>query len=1497
MERFWQAFIEPVLEELAPRTVVDVGVVSPPITSRIGFFCHDRGAECVGIDFEQASAPTRIGVGEDGEIQEILSPYSGILHGRGIDCLGRTPLACVYFIDALRPRDVVLDELAFVHRRHQEEGARLPVVFLHQRKWPDAGQERGRGASPDNCVLLALTFLGRHDLAYELHVVPGFDELALLLPVSGVPDGTREAVARHFAFTRAHGEFLVRLEGSRVDLLRDVARYEVQVREHLDRISDLAHESLELRGRNSEFQQACRELGDRVHELTRRLHREGGRERQLADEVQHHVTKRRQLDREVERLRKEAEGLRRSLRKTLDSRIYRLAMLVWRMKRRVCPPGTLRASLLSFLLSGAGSVVRAVRERSGKKGPVPRDGASSGRPSPASPAVAAPSPRAANRIEEIWRLSREWKAREVACVLESFSTLEDLTVIVPVHDAFDDVQRCVRSLLRFTNPRVGILLIDDGSKDPRIREIFERASKWAGVRVLRNNEALGYTRTVNLGIEACQGDVILLNSDTVVTPRWVEKLRIALSTGPRVATVTAISNAAGAFSVPEIGQQNPVPPWMSHDEIGRLVGKASRALYPVAPTGNGFCLYLRREALDQVGIFDAELFPQGYGEENDLCMRLVGKGWRNVVDDTCFIHHRRSASFGPRKHDLMRKGREKVDRAHPHYGGLVRRFVTSPDLRSVGDKVRDFYDLARTGEADGRPRLLFVLHQGSGGTPATTADLLSSVERDFECFVLTSDAKKLLLSVSAGDGTLHPVETWVLSRKWGPTTLESAEFRDIYFNVLVRCQIDLVHVRHLICHTFDLPRVAERLGIPCVLSFHDFYLACPSIHLIDDHDRYCGAVCTEGQGQCRIPSGWLAGIPVLKGGHLERWREEVRSILGSFDGFVTTSRSARDVVVTAYPELEAADFRVIEHGRDFPAPASLAAAPAQGKKARILVPGNLDFHKGSEFLKRLVAIDRSRENLLELHFLGKVGPELEGLGVVHGAYRREDLVAKIAAIRPAASAIFSMWPETYCHTLTESWAVGVPAFVTDIGTLKERMARHGGGWVVSADDVEKAYQTMVAALTDAPGYRRQKSLATLEGIRSVNEMADDYRSLYLGILSRRGLEARRPAPGAPAVPSRTSERRVAVLVPGNIREGKYPGSTWVRVMNQVTHPVARAFARFELLDPEGCLDCIRRERFDGVLVQRTALRTDVALPLLEYCGKSRVPVIYEIDDDLLSATRMPAHAAEYAPFAAAIEALLGSASGLLVSTDELSKLFSEHNDRIHVVKNALAERCWFRGENAWESEGQALPAPPSARAGRQATLVYAGSMTHGADLELILGALQRASDAHGARTQLVGVQREKDDTPLLERIRIPREARQYADFARWLKSVADWDVALCPLADNDLNRRKSSLKYLEYAALGVPGIYSRGFAYDEVVRDGETGLLVENTEASWNEAIRRLLSDEELRRTIRQNAFQDVLDHHLLRDRIHDWLEALEDLLARSPKSPSSGERRDAIEA
>lgn len=282
----------------------------------------------------------------------------------------------------------------------------------------------------------------------------------------------------------------------------------------------------------------------------------------------------------------------------------------------------------------------------------------------------------------------------------------DVAIVVPVFNAPELVARCLASVLAHTFGKAQLIIVDDASSDAAIAPLLARYAHLPRVRVLRNEVNRGFTASANRGIAAAgHADVVLLNADAQVGPNWLQGLRRAAYCDALVATATAVSDNAGAFSVPELERENTWPSAWPFDEAARALWQQAGTAYPELPTGNGFCLYIRRAVLDAVGVLDEAAFPQGYGEENDFCQRAAQHGLRHVVAGNVYVGHARSASFGAeRRAALGHAGMAVLRERWPNYEADVGRTLFSFERRVLDWRVRRAFAQALTP----KPRLLWV---------------------------------------------------------------------------------------------------------------------------------------------------------------------------------------------------------------------------------------------------------------------------------------------------------------------------------------------------------------------------------------------------------------------------------------------------------------------------------------------------------------------------------------------------------------------------------------------------------------------------------------------------------------------------------------------------------------------------------------------------------------------------------------------------------------------
>jgi glycosyltransferase involved in cell wall biosynthesis len=255
-------------------------------------------------------------------------------------------------------------------------------------------------------------------------------------------------------------------------------------------------------------------------------------------------------------------------------------------------------------------------------------------------------------------------------------------VIVPVFNSYDEVVRCYQAYFQHTPASVPLLVVDDKGWDRRpftvLKEIFSQAETPPAhdVVVLEQISNKGFLLTMNDAFAAAgSADVVILNSDVIVGPEWLERMREAAYSANTIATASALTNHGTIISIPERNvASDDVPGGLSVDEAARRVAAGSPSLRPRIPTAIGHCTYVRRAVLDVVGAFDPAFSP-GYGEEVDFSQRAIAAGFEHVVADDVYVFHRGGSSFGRSAAVEKRKfeHEQMIQNRYPYYGPWVRR--------------------------------------------------------------------------------------------------------------------------------------------------------------------------------------------------------------------------------------------------------------------------------------------------------------------------------------------------------------------------------------------------------------------------------------------------------------------------------------------------------------------------------------------------------------------------------------------------------------------------------------------------------------------------------------------------------------------------------------------------------------------------------------------------------------------------------------------------------
>jgi GT2 family glycosyltransferase len=257
----------------------------------------------------------------------------------------------------------------------------------------------------------------------------------------------------------------------------------------------------------------------------------------------------------------------------------------------------------------------------------------------------------------------------------------DAVVVIPVYGAATDFAQCLASVVEHTAPDVPILVCDDHSPGAEVERHLDALSATGSVErdvlYVRRGRNLGFVGNVNGAFEqVAPADAVVVNSDVIVGPGWLDGLRAAAYSDETVASATPLTNHGTIVSVPHRNvPSSALPVDGGVDEAARRVRDGAARAYPRLPTAIGHCMYVRRSALELVGPFDLAFSP-GYGEEVDFSQRCVLVGLKHVLADDVFVYHRGGGSFGG-GNPVQEEHEREIAARYPYY---------HPWVRSVSDR-------------------------------------------------------------------------------------------------------------------------------------------------------------------------------------------------------------------------------------------------------------------------------------------------------------------------------------------------------------------------------------------------------------------------------------------------------------------------------------------------------------------------------------------------------------------------------------------------------------------------------------------------------------------------------------------------------------------------------------------------------------------------------------------------------------------------------------------
>lgn len=643
-----------------------------------------------------------------------------------------------------------------------------------------------------------------------------------------------------------------------------------------------------------------------------------------------------------------------------------------------------------------------------------------------------------------------------------------VVVVIPIYKGKEETIACVQAVLK-TLPSGAILqLVNDCSPDWELVEWLESQIDHEKIFLIHHLENMGFPGAVNTGMQAWPGyDVILLNSDTLVAKGWIENLTKAAYYSSDIGTATPFSNDASIFSYPYHDKQNPVPTLKTVENLTKYMFKVNKHNIIDVPTAHGFCMFIRHDCLYQTGLLRENLFAQGYGEENDFCMRAQHLGWRHVLAAGVFVGHKGGVSFQNNKNALLKRNLAILNKLYPDYDEMIMEYIDKDFLRTIRREI----DLCRLKDLEKKYQTqgkvieygLFITHTYGGGVERAVQERANKLRLKgiiplFIRSTLLGDACQCEIQLQSPSFARKKIE-----ELYPNLVFDLPLEYDTLLQFLKTKKIHSFEVHHFAGHHVKIRHLLKDLGIEYDMYLHDYMSFCPRISLVNSEGVYCQeprqlSVCQKCIGEERFDEE----KPI----QMKEWIARSGQELQAAKSVIVPSEDTAKRVFGHFSKIKEIQ---VHHLEDDRADLSLKQLSYFSQMAnqdqdylskeindrfRVCIIGAIGIEKGFNIIQELVSDSHQRDLPIEFIVVGKTVDDRvfveDDRIFITGTYKEEEAVSLVKKQQADIAFFPAIWPETWCYTLSIAWRAGLETVAFDLGALAQRIKKTQRGVVLSS---------------------------------------------------------------------------------------------------------------------------------------------------------------------------------------------------------------------------------------------------------------------------------------------------------------------------------------------------------------------------------------------------------------------------------------------------------------
>ena len=626
-----------------------------------------------------------------------------------------------------------------------------------------------------------------------------------------------------------------------------------------------------------------------------------------------------------------------------------------------------------------------------------------------------------------------------------------LDILIPVYKGWDLTRLCIESahmavqeaIKSFPGMEVYLHVTNDHSPDDEVNKYLPGLCNRLGVIYHENKENLGFIKTVNKFMHGTSADILLLNSDVIVSRACIkEVVRARKSLGSQVASITAFSNNATIYSFPWQIAENPISCPEAVETIAEAFLVTSQDVINATkvPVSHGFLMYITRTALRSIGVFD-EYFGMGYGEEVDWAMRAAINGYSHFVCTSAYAFHKGSVSFGESTRlKAVKNSNSIVAERYPFYDRMIHDFIDIDILQARRNEVST-YLLSRSDTS----LVVHISHASGGGIDKYITGMKQQLV-GMRHVIITHGREYSDLASLQGHSILFKFSMECVELDAG---ISGGFEREILpaINTIAKS----VRLKFIL-HSFVgwkpdeitlLMNFIKENDIPYDYVSHDYMAVCPRIKLIDSSGKYCGLPEVDKCMHC-LRSGDTHPESSLLSPYnkdITLYRNFFKSILQGANTIIVSTRDQHSL-------LEKAGY---SHNTRVIAPfeatfSSISSTACNHSESRnIVILGGVGYEKGAERLFNVASMSLYLSPSIHFYLVGSASnidklnslPNFTHIGAYNGYSELFDMVNRIdnpTAFFPA------IWPETWCYTLSEAMMLGLQIIAPNLGAFGERIS-------------------------------------------------------------------------------------------------------------------------------------------------------------------------------------------------------------------------------------------------------------------------------------------------------------------------------------------------------------------------------------------------------------------------------------------------------------------------